>query len=446
MITEFKTFNDKSNGDCVIYHNILFKNGTFYVLNNNTKLDNNVYLSRCYYHKISLNDGLSHRWEPIYISNDDINIDKIEETVTFFCEEDVPGHIGHTIIDSIASQFSSLKICGIDLNTKTKIKTLQKLYRYEKKTINFDEEDMKQKHIPHARTAEKAMELPDVKESYKLLFGEGKTYLHEYSKQNKDKFVLFKCLVVGSSHKGGGSFNYDYKSLNGYDGAWKDFRDYCYIRCNIVKMQSHPKMILLNNPDNDERTDRQVKGSSDIINLLKTQPNSKVISWNNISTLKEQIILMSETHIYISLDGTAALNSIFLPDNSIFINLGILINNDVVHYRSISVFAACNYIKVIYLNDFLQNKYTVNSSILLNNIINNCQEYYSDDNYPKSALIAKEYLSSINDVNRKLFIFNMLLFGYNDWVYRLQTGQISQHYFTHIKDKRFIEDFELWQQ
>ena len=123
MNTEFNEYNNNSNGDCVIYYNILFRNGEFHVLNNNNILKNNIYLSRSYYHKLKLNDGFSHVWEPKYINAENVKIDIIEETTTFFCEEDVPGHIGHTLFDSIAAQFASLKICNIELNNKTKIKT-----------------------------------------------------------------------------------------------------------------------------------------------------------------------------------------------------------------------------------------------------------------------------------------------------------------------------------
>lgn len=442
MKTEFKEFNNKSNGDCVIYYNILFKNGKFYVLNNNSKLNNKIYLSRSYYHKIKLNDGFGHFWEPNYMDNENINIDIVEETTTFICEEDVPGHIGHTVFDSIASQFSTLKICGIEMNNNTKIKTLQKLYRYEKKRINFDEEDIKQKPIPQWRTRESALELPDIKNSYKLLFGEEKTYLYKYSKKNKDKLVLFKCLIIGSAHKGIGSFNYDYKSLNGYNGAWKDFRDYCYLRCDIV--ENNPTTILLNNPNINERPDRQVSESKNIINVLKSNPNHKIIDWKDMKTLKEQIVLLSNTYIYISLDGSSALNSIFLPDNSILINMG-LIDNNRVFYRSDFLFPACSYFKVIYLNDFLQNKYIINSSILLNDIINNYEKYYSDNNYSKSALMIMNSLNINYSKEKKLFIFNMLLFGYNDWVHRILTGKLGNTYFTKLIDNRFINDFNIWQ-
>lgn len=443
MRTEFKEYNNKSNGDCVIYKNIILKNGEFYVLNNDNRLKNNIYLSRSFYNKIKLNDGFSHIWEPKYKNIENIDIDIIEEVTTFFCEEEVPGHIGHTLFDSIAAQFASLKICNIDLNNKTKIKTLQKLYRYEKKMDNLDKYDKKQKPIPHARTNESFMEKTDVKGSYELLFSEKKTYLHNYLKANMNKTILFKCLVVGSAHKGVGSFNYNYKSLNGYNGAWKDFRDYCYLRCGIV--ENNPTTILMNNPDENTRSDRQVSGYKNIINVLKNKQNHKLIDWSYIKTLKEQIVLLSNTKIFISLDGSSALNSIFLPDNSILINLG-LVKNKTVYYRSDYVFTACPYFKVIYLNDFLENNYRINSSILLNDIINNYEKYYSDNNYSKSSLIIMDFLNTNYSKEKKLFIFNMLLLGFNDWVHKLLTGGISNTYFfTTISDKKFLKDFMLWQ-
>ena len=163
-----------------------------------------------------------------------------------------------------------------------------------------------------------------------------------------------------------------------------------------------------------------------------------------MKTLKEQIVLLSNTYIYISLDGSSALNSIFLPDNSILINMG-LIDNNRVFYRSDFLFPACSYFKVIYLNDFLQNKYIINSSILLNDIINNYEKYYSDNNYSKSALMIMNSLNINYSKEKKLFIFNMLLFGYNDWVHRILTGKLGNTYFTKLIDNRFINDFNIWQ-
>ena len=62
MKTEFNEYNNNSNGDCVIYNNILFRNGKFYVLKNGNRLKNKIHLTRAYYHKIKLNDGFSHEW------------------------------------------------------------------------------------------------------------------------------------------------------------------------------------------------------------------------------------------------------------------------------------------------------------------------------------------------------------------------------------------------
>jgi hypothetical protein len=326
------------------------------------------------------------KWKPIVINSLN-NLDTIYiKDIVYFNEDEVPNHIGHTLFDSIASQFAALKQCNIVLNEISVILTLQNLKYYEKK-------------------------YHDVKSSYELLFGKPKIYLDELCQQYKDKIVCFKTFIVGSGNKGVSSYDHTYKAINGYENCWSEFRNYCYLRSGLNDNNTNTK-ITFASTDKNERKDRIIANDKDICKIISNMTNGLIIRWPELNTFKEQIKVMCETKIYISIDGTAGLNAILLPDNAIYINLGIFKGSEkLVSYMDDYVYSACNF-KVIYYHDNIEYNYLNTSQILINTdfllkIIYNYSVYFSKENYSNYGLQLLDILKRIPLNQQKQIIFNL---------------------------------------
>jgi hypothetical protein len=370
--------------NCFVYNNLVLHNGNvLFVADNEEKLELCA-LSVGFLHKMR-NERRDIRWSPKKVRRFDGIMDLYIDEICFLNEEEIPGHIGHTVFDAIGSQFSCLKQCGINLDEKSEIMTIQMLRTNESK-------------------------YHDVKGAYQLFFGKPKIYFDELCDKFKDKTVCIKTLVVGSSKKGVSYYDHTYTGNNGYAGAWREFRDYAYIRCKIDQLQPIDKHILYAVTDTNGRPDRVVGND---IEIRKHIHDLNIIMWSNMESLCEQILLLSRTRLYISVDGTNGLNSIFLPDDAIFINLGVILN-DMIGYINDYTYAGCDHIKVIYYQHNVSYKtLRINNSMhinipLLSDMITHPTKYYAPNNCSLHGLNMKSFIDRLSPMEQKFMIFNFM--------------------------------------
>lgn len=368
-----------NNNNIGIYINIFIYNNQILFVNNNIELIRiplqTGYIHRCKYERKDV------RWIPIKKNIEFNNFITINNTC-FLNNSEVPGHIGHTLFDSIASQISTLKQSNIEMNKETKIITIQIHKHYEKKVY-------------------------DIKDIYKTIFGSEICFLDEINQKYENKPILIKKLILGSSKKGVSFYNTKYTADNGYKNAWRDFRDYFYLRYDI-NTEKEPNKILFINTEKNGRKDRILDNNNDVSNLIKKFDNSMVINWQDVVSLKQQLKLLSQTKCFISICGTAGLNSIFLRDNTIFINLGVQISKNNVGYMDDYVFPALN-IKLIYFHDFVKNRnnYAIDLTIL-EKMINEPNIFIAKNNYSNFGLNLIKILEKQTESEKNNIIFNML--------------------------------------
>lgn len=369
-----------------MFHNLLVKDGEIWYCSDRKERLELIPLSVGFLQHIRTKQT-ENRWCPRERSTYHDTVDAELTEIHFFCDNDVAGHIGHVVFDSIASQFATLRLTGIPLSKDTTIRTLQRYKGGER----------------HA----------DIKSAYSLIFGEPITYSDKFFERYEGQVVVINTLVTGCSKKGIGYYGTDYCAHNGYVGAWKEFRDYCYLRAGVG---GNRDCNVLYATTVNGRTDRVIVNDDQVCEVIKTHPNGKIVDWTKMPTLKEQIETMFHTNIYISVDGSSGLNALFLPSNAIFISLGAILPN----HRSVPeihghvndcVYPACD-MRTVYYHDHVkynkQHGYGIDLEKLAYMIVDP-KKYLSTRNYSEYGKNFLKYLLSLSPESRKVVVFNALL-------------------------------------
>lgn len=379
------------------YHNILVKDGELWYCTDGDERLELAALSVGYLHKIRAT-GKDCRWCPLRAPPFTDDVEYVDNT-HYLCDNEVPGHFGHTVFDSISSQYSTLRLCGIPMDKDTRITTIQR------PTVN-------ESHYH------------DIKSAYSLLFGEPVVYLDEFHRQYRGRAVILRTLVVGCSKKGVSFYTTNYVAHNGYIGAWAEFRNYCYLRSGAEG--DRRCNVLFSTTVNNARDDRKLLNDGHICAVINSHPQGKIVDWNAVTTLKEQILLMFHTNIYISIDGTGGLNALFLPQNAIFINLGVQTIG--VHgYMDDYVYPACD-MRLIYYHDHL--KYNSDAGfgidlVYLTRMIMDPKKYLSHLNYSVYGLKLVAYLRTLSRKDAETLIFNFLITSLANACTMLNNGMIN---------------------
>lgn len=316
----------------VVYQNLYYYRGTFYIVNDCGGTENlDVHLSVHY-----RNQNYT-TWKPKIVRtvSDIIAADTIHEYVGithFLMTPSVVGHVGHTVFDDVFGQFNALT--AID-EFELPIRTVMCLHQENSdfKTVKFD-----------------------CKQIYKLTFG--RQCILDINRYYGDRLICFKKFIVGLGDVGLSSYDETYISPH-KNNVWKRFRDHLYYRVGV----SHappivPKILYVH-------SSRALSNSSEVINSLRTKYEVTEISWNDqyhMQDISNQIRLISTHNIYISTDGSAALNCIFLQDNSTFINMGIIWCNSI-GWCEDYLYPALPYIRVLYYENYAKAGITDRSEI-----------------------------------------------------------------------------------
>lgn len=340
MLSNYKICGDLPS-KTIVYDNLYFYGGKYYFLSDRLHFESDnlkVYLSIHFRHT-----GYD-TWEPEIISKlpDEIQLNHINMT-HFLVRPSVLGHVGHTIFDDVFGQFNVLS--SID-ETQLPIRTIIVPY-----IINNDFNTTKF----------------DCKKIYKLAFGKS-ALLNVEKYYGKEQWLCFKKLIVGTGDVGLSSYDETYVSPN-INYAWKRFRDHLYHNSGInsLTITKTPKILFVRNR-------RIITDTDKIISKLRETYDVTEVSWNTqgpMQDIKEQVKLIAKHNVYISTDGSAALNAIFLPDNATFINVG-LSWNGTIGWCEDYLYPALQHIKVLYYENFANALISETEEIILDvNVIIN---------------------------------------------------------------------------
>lgn len=304
--TSFTIFNS-SAGKTIVFNNIYFIDGQFVFNGSVNESEISTYPNVHYRHT---NFEL---WKPKIAELSDFECQEITDPC-FFIKETMHYHPGHTLMDDIFSMFYTLHRCNVNYNPI----------------------------IPILDTNNKIETYYDCKNMFNTLFGNKAITLTHFS--NTHTKVCIKTLVVGNSDSGFSIFDYNYV-MPYKDDIWKKFRNAYYEQAKI-KLDHGNKCIYVNSGNEDI--------SSDLKNTLEAN-NIEIINWSATNDIVDQLDIMKNVKLYISNEGSASLNAVFLPDNSNMINLGKMYADG--NYVSIgscddSVWPALTYINVFYFEDY----------------------------------------------------------------------------------------------
>lgn len=149
-------------------------------------------------------------------------------------------------------------------------------------------------------------------------FSKGSILLKEPNKNYK-----FTTLIAGSGYAGISGVN-TMGIMPGKDiYALDKFRDRMFEVYNVKSIVNDKINITI--IDSQRYLDSEKQNLIKLNQYINTFPNqtSKIISWYNITTFKEQLEIMNSTDIHISGSGSSMLNFPFLKKGKIHINLGV---------------------------------------------------------------------------------------------------------------------------
>jgi hypothetical protein len=388
-VAPMQSYVKKVNG-CYLYNNLLLHNGELlYVADTDEKMEVCA-LSVGFLHKMR-QEKKDVRWSPKKVRNFDGTIDSYMEEVCFLNEEDVPGHVGHVVFDSVASQFSCLKLCGINLDEKSEITTIQILRPNEAKHH-------------------------DTKGAYKLFYGKPKIYYDELCDLHMGKTVCIRTLIAGSSKKGVSYFDHTYTGNNGYRGAWGEFRDYAYLRSGAIARKTNDPIeeqhVIYATTDSTGRSDRKISNDEEVRAIINDHTQGKIVNWINMGSIRDQILVLCRARVYLSVDGSSGVNAVFLPDDALYINLGAVVNGYTGHINDFT-YTGCDHFKVIYYNDYAQQNRVKRTNLtidtaLLAKMIQNPSGFYANGNRSVHGLKMISYIADLPPLEQKYFIFNLL--------------------------------------
>lgn len=307
--TTYQIF-DSSAGKTIVFRNLYFIDGKF--IFNGTASGSEI----ATYPNVHYRHTKRETWAPAIMELPDQNDVPVVTTPHFYLKESVNNYITHALADDVFSVFYSLYRCRINYNPCVCIVETSGGETFH-----------------------------DCKGIFRCLFGQeaiGLNCLKETYSQ-----VCFETFVVGNGDSGSISFDSNYASPF-QDNIWRQFRD-AYYKESEIDLEVGKKILY--------GDAGKFPIQSDLKDILLTN-NVEIIRWDYVGDIKEQLRILKGVKIYITTDGAPAINTIFLPDNAIVINLGRVYANGnyrVLGYCSCPLFPALSHIDVFYFEDYYLN-------------------------------------------------------------------------------------------
>lgn len=301
-------------GKTIVFKNLYFINGEF--IFNGTSDGSDLYT----YPNVHYRHTRKETWSPKIL---ELEQNETIQTLTiphFYFRESVHGHIAHTLMDDIFSVFYSLRKCRLDYNPFICI---------------FD--------TAYSGGAEYSAPY-DCKKMFSSLFGYPAIDFNHF--KNTNKKICFKTFVVGTGDSGLHSYDFNYVTPF-QDDIWRRFRNAFYEKAK-VPLLAGSKIIYIDDITKKNKIDSNLKSFFE-------QNKIEVVCWGETGDIEDQLNILKNVKICITPDGSLALNSIFLPDNAVVINLGRIYAN--ADYKAVGwvndyLYPALSYVDVLYFEDY----------------------------------------------------------------------------------------------
>lgn len=195
---------------------------------------------------------------------------------------------------------------------------------------------------------------------------------------DKEKYILFKKLIVGSSHQCQRCVTLDYslKYSRKYN-ITKLIRNRMYDVFSIKPDFSYPIYGIIVNNKRYSMKEKEMLHRVIAYYKLNKFIRLQYIDYKNYSTFENQLKLLSKTHIYISGPGTGLLNFPFMSDPGVVIHLG-HIHFGCPQYLEQYILEGSPHIKAIYYSPQLRMK-EMNYSYALE-LINSARRFIEKNN------------------------------------------------------------------
>jgi hypothetical protein len=345
--TTYQIF-DSPAGKTIVFNNLYFINGEF-VFNGSEV--NNAEIST--YPNVHYRHTNFELWSPSIRELPEDNTIPVIETTHFYLKETLNSHPAHVLLDDVFSVFYGLYKCKLDYDPCVCIIEMHE--RYDK--IDFY----------------------DWRGAFKCLFGQEAITFHHFKRTSAK--VCFKTFVVGNGDLGLHSYDSNYAAPF-QDDIWKQFRNALYKKSDI-NLELGNKIIYV------DSNNFPIK---DNLKKVLEKNNIEIIHWSDMLQMKDQLNFLKNVKIYIATEGADILNSIFLPDNAMVIDLGRMYAID--DYKALGycvdwAFPSLSYIDVFYFEDYYTNYHrtqetTPNSDDLMQMI-----EYLNDDQKKNNILLMR---------------------------------------------------------
>lgn len=288
LLGSVKCFDKESYKTC-LYNNVYFFNGNWHIYSANF-----IHMNVCvniFARKLGLCWKMKYLLYDKY-KNNEIYIHKIYSDISIPFKLTYNINYGHAFWDDLYSIYTSMVKIG-----------------FKSKNFNLIIQD----------TFKNTRYLKDI---YSVLekFSKGKNI---FTNDLKNKIILFKRIIVGSSHQCQRCVTTDYslKYSREYN-ITRILRDRMYEVYNIKPLYKHPfDGIIVHNKRYSNYEKSILKRVIKYFNNNK-EIKLRYIDFSNIKGFYKQLKILSTVHIYISGPGTGLLNFPFIADPGVVIHLG----------------------------------------------------------------------------------------------------------------------------
>lgn len=341
--TEFKCYEFYNDTHCE-FHNIYFNGQSFYAYTNKYEDIKPVMINPT---------NFTPYWKPKQLKKAQLKKIKLEirKGVSQIIENPYPDNIGHTLLDVLHPLFIKLLMRNYSSS--------QGFDLYMNK-MNYFEIGIQYKKF-HQRNREVITN-----------FTKGSVYILDPKPLKFKKMIIIEHLYTGVGRIGQRYINKDFNMPSAIDfNSIQQFRDRFYQIYNVSLPKKRDRILIVNNK-RFAIYRKKLKSFANDFGKQYPQFKTSYVNYKEIP-FREQLILLSETILYVTAPGTAMLNFIFLTDKTFMYNIGTINMHRKDRYLEESIVESLPYVQVFYYfdNEFAKPYNFTKVNIDLCEIVNN---------------------------------------------------------------------------
>lgn len=325
--TKFECYELYNDTHCE-FHNIFFDGQSFFASTNEY---NNI-------KPVMINPmNLTKYWKPKRLNSTNFNEKKLStrKGISFIVENTYANNIGHTLLDVLHPLF--LKLLMLNFSSDQEFD----LYINRNNYVDIGIDRKFPRKIQEVFTS----------------FSKGSMYLLDPKPPKLKELVIIEHLYAGVGRLGQRYINRKFNMPAAIDfNSIQQFRNRFYKIYNISIPKKRDKILFVNNR-RFAICRKQFKSLALKFGNQFPQYTSKYVSYKGIP-FRDQLILLSETILYVTGPGTAMLNFIFLTDKTFMYNTGDAHDNRKDRYLEELIVESLPYVQVFYYyGDTISNSY-----------------------------------------------------------------------------------------